>query len=427
MVIPAFRSIFLAGAIVAISLLLTIVEASLWIWSVTGLVALSLAMVLDIVLAASSSSLGIKVNAPSVIQLRDTDAVSLVFKWQGDAPSKIESRLGASSLLDVVCAEDHQFILIPKRRGYAILTRAWIRWKGPLGLIIRQSIKQVDIKIPIRANTRSIEREAVALLAREARIGSKVQIERGEGAEFDALREFQRGMDVRAIDWKQSARHRELLTREFRAERNSSVIFAIDTGRLMSDPVEGSLCRLDHAINAALMMAFASLKFGDKVGLFAFDEKPHLRTGTVGGPKAFGLIQGIADGIDYSNSETNFTLALTTLASDLDRRSLIVIFADFADPTSAELMVENVSSLLRKHVVLFVAFRDLELENLALARPERPQDVARSVVAETLLQKREIVLASLRQKGVEIIDAVPEKIGIALINSYIRIKRQDRL
>jgi uncharacterized protein (DUF58 family) len=100
--------------------------------------------------------------------------------------------------------------------------------------------------------------------AREFIAGSKVQAHRGEGTEFDSLREYLPGLDPRALDWKSSARHRKLLLREHRAERNHQVVMAVDTGYLMSEPLAG-IPRLDHAVNAALLLGFAALKTGDRV------------------------------------------------------------------------------------------------------------------------------------------------------------------
>src|SRR6185312_3335757 len=120
--------------------------------------------------------------------------------------------------------------------------------------------------------------EAIRLFARDAMFGLKAQLETGDGSEFHALRELVTGMDRRTIDWKQSARHMKLLAKEFRTERNHPVIFAIDTGRLMCEPLQGAP-RLDRAINASLLMAFVSLKLGDRVGLFGFDIRPTLFSG----------------------------------------------------------------------------------------------------------------------------------------------------
>ena len=191
-------------------------------------------------------------------------------------------------------------------------------------------------------------------------------------------------MDLGDIDWKQSARHAKLIGREYRTERNHHVLLALDTGRLMSAPTARGP-KVDQAINAALLLAFAGLKLGDRVGLFAFDSKPRVASGVVSGAQAFPLIQRLAAGIDYSTEETNFTLGLTTLAGRLDRRSLVVVFTEFADPTSAQLMIENVARLLRTHMVLFVVFRDEELEALVEAEPLEPDDVSRAVIAAGLV------------------------------------------
>ncbi len=246
------------------------------------------------------------------------------------------------------------------------------------------------------------------------------------GAEFHALRTFLPGMDRRAIDWKQSARHSTLLAKEFRAERNHHVILAVDSGRLMCEPVAGAP-RVDHALNAALLLAFVSLKGGDRVGLFGFDARPNVTSGALAGASAFAHIQHLAASIDYSDAETNYTLGLTALAARLKRRSLVVVFTDFADSTSAELMLENVGRLLTQHLVLFIVLRDDELESLTRRRPEAPEDVSRAAVAAALLRERDLVSEKLRRLGVQIIEARADRIGPALLARYFELKRRDVL
>src|SRR5581483_996292 len=224
--------------------------------------------------------------------------------------------------------------------------------------------------------------------------------------------------------WKQSARHGKLVAREYRTERNHHVILAIDCGRLMSAPTRHG-ARVDQAINAALLLGFAALKIGDRVGLFAFDAKPRVASGVVAGAQAFPLIQRLAAGIDYSTEETNFTLALTTLDGRLDRRSLVVVFTDFADPTSAELMIENVGRLMRTHLVLFVVFRDEELEAMAAAEPVEPDDVSRAVIADGLARQREIVVGRLQRMGAQMVEARADDLGLALLNAYLDAKRRE--
>jgi uncharacterized protein (DUF58 family) len=295
-----------------------------------------------------------------------------------------------------------------------------------MGLAWKQRSERLDRAVPVLPDLEGVREEALRLFARDAVHGMKVERERGDGTEFDNLVEFMPGMDRRAVDWKRSAAHGKLLAKQFRTERNHPVVLALDTGRLMSAPLDG-LPRIDRALNAALLLAYVGLKLGDRVGLFAFDARPRLSTGTVWGPNAFALLQRRAASLDYSEDEANFTLALTELGGELKRRTLVVVFTDFADTIGAELMVENIGRLARKHLVLFVVLRDAELERMAEAEPRIPGDVSRAVVAGGLMRERELVLERLRRLGVQVLDAPLNRLGPSLLNGYLDVRRRELL
>jgi uncharacterized protein (DUF58 family) len=307
-----------------------------------------------------------------------------------------------------------------------VVEQLWARWQGPFGLVWKQKIEPIAREIPITPNIQGVKDEAIRLFSRNALYGARIQRDLGEGSEFHALNEFRSGMDRRTIDWKQSARHATLLAKEFRAERNHPIILALDTGRLMCEPLAG-LPRIDHALNAALILAYVSLKAGDRAGLFAFDAKPVLSTGALSGASAFAHLQRLAAALDYSTEETNYTLGLTALSGQLSRRTLVVVFTDFADTTSAELMLDNVARLLAQHLVIFVVMRDDELEDLVRVRPAAADDVSRAVVASALLRERDLVVARLRRLGVQVVEAPADRIGPALIDRYLDLKRRDLL
>jgi uncharacterized protein (DUF58 family) len=163
------------------------------------------------------------------------------------------------------------------------------------------------------------------------------------------------------------------------------------------------------------------------VGLFAFDSKSRLSSGTVSGVKAFATLQRQAASLDYSTEETNFTLGLTQLAGELERRSTIVIFSDFSDTTSAELMLENIAALLRRHTVMFVVFRDDELEHLQQDEPGTAADATRSVIADMMVKERDAVLHRLRQMGVNLVDVPATRMNAGVIASYLAMKQRVRL
>nr|WP_205690075.1 DUF58 domain-containing protein [Caulobacter sp. SLTY] len=319
-----------------------------------------------------------------------------------------------------------ELIVTPLRRGEAMLERLWIRWTGPLGLAWDQVSPRLDHTAPVTPNIKAVQEEALRLFSRDALHGLKEQIETGEGSEFHALRDFLAGMDHRTIDWKQSARHGKLVSQERRTERNHTIVMAIDTGRTMCEPVRG-VPRVDRAINTALLLAYIGLATGDRVGLFGFDARPRLSTGAVSGVQSFPLIQRLVARLDYAAEETNFTLGLTTLSGDLDRRSLIIIFTEFTDSIGAELMLDNLKRLLKRHLVLFVLLQDEELESLARAEPLEGADVSRAVTAAALIKEREVVMVRLRRMGVQLVEAPVDQVGPAVINAYLDIKRRNLL
>jgi uncharacterized protein (DUF58 family) len=435
---PTSRAILLAALGAPFSLLIAAMTPSLWPIGPAWALAIIALVVVDSVLAASGSQLKIAMDAPRIAGIGGgiIPARVLLAFGIGRGPRAANVQLEVDSLLAARPAQRTAtlsqgegaaaFELEPLRRGEAKLERAFLRWRGPMGLAWRQRTEPLDAKIAITPDLGAIEREAQKLFSRTMIHGIKPLRDRGDGSEFDALTEFQPGMDRRLIDWKQSGRHRKLLAKEVRAERNHQIVFAIDTGRLMCEPVAGAP-RVDWALNAALMLTYVSLKLGDRVSFFGFDARPHLATGFVSGAGAFTQMKALTARLDYSTEETNYTLSLSTLAERLQRRSMVVVFTDFADTISAELMMENLTRLARKHMLVFVAFRDEELESLREAAPESSDDVSRAVIAHQLLRERSIVLARLRRLGAHIVNAPIDRLGPELVRAYDQLRRQERI
>jgi uncharacterized protein (DUF58 family) len=431
---PTRRAIALMAAGALPALAVAVAAPAMWTAAAAWIVLALGLMLADVLLAASPRRLAVRAEAPRVMGVGRPEPAKLMAAFEGAAPRMIELAIGLNDRLtaepDRMTVRLHggraeaDVTLSPVRRGEGRIEGVWARWHGPLGLMWLQRRAPPERPVAVTPDVASIKEQALRLFARDAPLGAKPLLDRGEGSDFHALKEFQTGMDLGDIDWKQSARHAKLIGREYRTERNHHVLLAIDTGRLMSAPAVG-LPRIDRAINAALLLAFVSLRMGDRVGLFAFDSKPRLASGLASGPAAFPLLQKLATGIDYSTEETNFTLGLTALAGRLDRRAMVVVFTDFADATSAELMVENVARLMRTHVVLFVVFRDEELESLTTKPPVEPDDVSRAVIAERLLKQREAVTARLRRLGAQIVDAPADLMSTALLNGYLDVKRRD--
>ncbi len=312
------------------------------------------------------------------------------------------------------------------RRGVARFERLWLRWTGPLGLAWNQGTVEVAAAFPILPDLRPVHDQGARIFQRYALEGLIAQLARGEGSDFDALVDFRTGMDRRAIDWKQSARHVKLLAKQFRTERNNQIVFALDTGRQMSEPVAG-LARVDRCVSAMLLTAWIALKLGDRVAINAFDSRPRLSSGLVSGGAAFSELERIAAEIDYSGDETNYMFALTTLAARLTRRSMIMIFTEFTDTVSADFMLRAIRRLVETHLVVVVVLRDEELEEIIAAEPESADDVTRAVTAAALLKDRRVVINRLQHLGVHVVEAEYDHVNERLVQSYLDLKKRDLL
>jgi uncharacterized protein (DUF58 family) len=433
---PTRRAVLWSAAGALAALILALVAPPLWPASLSWILVMSALLMVDAALGAPRDRVLIETDFPLAMAAGGAGELTVRVRFARRPPGRAElipevgERLAlkpARTALDIVDGEGGAvFDLTPVRRGEGRLEAIWLRWTGPLGLVWKQRTQPVGKIAVITPNVAAVQEEAIRLFSRDALFGVKAQIERGDGAEFNALRDHQAGMNLRAIDWKQSARHGRLLSKEFRTERNHHIVMAMDSGRGMCEPLAG-LPRIDLAINAALLLAYVSLKIGDRVGLFAFADKALISTPAMAGVGAFSHLQRMAGRMDYRAEETNFTLSLTQLSASLERRSLVVIFTDFTDPTSAELMLENLGRLMKRHLVLFVTIRDAELEGLALAEPVVSEDVSRAVTAAALLREREVVIGRLRRLGAHIVEAPVDGVGPAVLNAYLDIKRRELL
>lgn len=438
MIYPSRRAVIVMAAGAPVALLAGVLTPAGWLAGPVWIAALLLLAALDALTAGSRASLRLDDPEPVRAAVGRPGLVGLALRFaaRGRAPRSVEAalsgeaRLGLDGAVRRAEVSDGEVALavpfVPTRRGAASLDELWVRWRGPMGLTWKQKVFALNLAAPVLTDLQWVRDEAVRLFARDAEFGTKTQLEIGEGSEFQALRDYQPGMDRRAIDWKQSARHSALLAKEFRTERNHNVIMALDCGRAACEPV-GGVPRIDRFIHAGLLLSYACLRGGDRAGLFAFDSRPRVSTGALGGVDAFRTLQAVAGRIDYSTHETNYTLALATLSGQLRRRSLIVVFTDFTDSTAAELMLEALAPMLKRHLALFVILRDEELEDLAAAEPEAPEDVARAVVAGTLLRERETVVGRLRRMGAHIVDAPVHRLGPEVVNAYLDLKRRDLL
>lgn len=310
------------------------------------------------------------------------------------------------------------------RRGSWSFDTLWLRWQSRWGLFDFVPKVPLGLTLKVVPNIRLVQSGNITTQVMSTLYGVKENRAVGEGSEFHQLRDFVQGMDIKTIDWKRSARRRALVAKELRAERNHHVIIALDNGYLMREDV-GGLPKIDHAITAALATAWAAAIGGDLVGYYSYDTRPRSFVKPEPGRLAFARLRSWSADLDYVSRETNHTLAMSELNARTPKRSLIIVFTDFIDTTSAELLVENITVLSKRHLVIFVALRDPSLETRASEPPASMDGLATLVSASQSMAQRRLVFERLARLGVTVLDVRPGEVTARLISTYLEIKARE--
>lgn len=409
MIVPTQRAVLLVAAAAPLALVLGVIRPSGWLAAVAWVAAVCVLTALDGVMAPAIRDRDLALAVPGSVE------VGTRLDLKG-ANASLDYAVEATAPLDPAGLPT---AFTAARRGTATIERLWARVAGPLGLAWRQRGKPLGLPAIVTPDLAPVREQGMRQFLQSRQFGTRIRPDSGDGTEFQSLTDFQPGMERRAIDWKASARRYALLAREYRTERDNSVVFAIDCGRAMSEPVDG-LPRIDRAVSAALLAAFVALKSGDRVRLFGFAARPQADSGSVTGSSGFATLHRAAAEIDYGAQESNYTLSLVSLDQRLQRRSLVILFTEFTDPTAAELMIAAAARMLKRHRVLFVLFHDIELDGIVDARPQSADDIVRANVAQTLIRERRIVIERLKRLGIDVLEAAPDDLALALAERYVR-------
>jgi uncharacterized protein (DUF58 family) len=435
MIRPTRRAVLVFAAGVPLGLLVVSLAPGAWMLAINYAVLVLLAIGADALLACPPQRLIIAIETPDRLVIGQPGHISVTIEAPGhrrpmglellaeqhgelDPPAVVAGALASGARVRISLA------LMPRRRGRISIERIWVRWVGPMSLA--RFVRRVPVgrSIDVLTNIRGVQSAALQFFAREAVYGTRVLQERGEGAEFDSMKDYAIGLDTRHIDWKHSARHHKLVCKEFRIERNHPVVLAFDTGHLMLEPID-EVPRLDHAINAGLLLAWIALKGGDLVGTFGFDARVRHFVAPMRGMAALGRLQRATAELSYHHEETNFTLGLAELAVRLRRRALVILFTDFVDTVAAELLVESLRLVAQRHVVVFASLRDPYLAQTMDRPPEQFAHVAEAVIAADFLRDRRTVFERLDRLGVHCLDVAREQFSVGLINRYLMIKQRN--
>ncbi|MFF7328417.1 DUF58 domain-containing protein [Streptomyces sp. NPDC008150] len=315
--------------------------------------------------------------------------------------------------------------LRPTRRGDRTADRVTIRSYGPLGLFTRQGTHRAPWTVRVLPPFTS-RKHLPSKLARLRELDGRTSVlTRGDGTEFDSLREYVPGDDTRSIDWRATARHTSVAVRTWRPERDRHVLVVLDTGRTSAGRV-GDVPRLDAALDAALLLAALAARAGDRVDLLAYDRRVRA---LVQGRSARDVLPSLVDamaGLEPELVETDARGLTSTALRTAARRSLIVLLTTLdAAPVEVGLL-PVLPQLVQRHTVLVAAVADPYVDRMATARGT-VDAVYEAAAAARATAERDRTAEQLRQHGVTVVDETPENLAPALADAYLALKAAGRL
>ncbi len=432
---PSARAGILVGAGAAWFALGALWSPLLWLSALwwAGLLA---AVALDLQSLRPASGITARRAAENIMSLGVPNRVAVVLRNRSaqtfrclvrDEPplSPVTDRLRMSCDLPAYGQCAPLYHVTPRQRGDlrfgAINVRLSVRYGLVLGQLCFDASQGAKV-YPSLASIRS--HEIAAKKERLVGLGVHASRLRGTGLEFESLRPYVAGDELRRVDWKATARHAKLITREFDLERSQHVIICLDLGRTMASTL-GMMTKADHAVNAATLLAHVAGKAGDWVGLYAFVQGPLVFVP----PRKhqFSRVLDALYGLQPQGAEANYYRSFMEATRLIRKRSLVVLFSDLLDPDSSARLIRYVDLLTQRHLVLCAALSDYELHKIAARSPRDPRDLYERTVATTLLTDRQRALNALRQRGAIAVDATPANLSVEVLNRYLQIKARARL
>jgi uncharacterized protein (DUF58 family) len=322
-----------------------------------------------------------------------------------------------------------RYTISPRERGDVQAGALYLRYRSSLGLIDRWAIAPLQQPIRIYPELRTAEDQQL-FLAKSRRIEQQLRQmrQRGLGREFESLREYRPGDDLRDLCWTASARRGDLVTRQYQAERSQSVWIVLDTGRLLrarvSDTKSNRFTKLDYACSTAVALAQLALYSGDRVGLIGYGRRIQQQLLPGRGPAHMRqLLESLAQ-LSSEPSEADHLRATAILGRLQPRRALILWITDLAESSMRPEVIDGAAQLLHRHVVLFVAMAQPEVAAIARAIPSSIDEMFRSAAAQEMASRRDLLLARLRDQGAITLDTLPSQMTTSVLNHYLSIKER---
>jgi len=367
--------------------------------------------------------LSVRVDNRVELQIENTGTDPIAFSIRDEPPPTMrrwpdEFRLN----LGPGAHAQRQYHVNPDARGSDYFRGTYVRVACPLGLVVRQERLPTDQPFRVYPNVLALrEFDLLNQKGRLRELGIRRTRMRGLGMEFESLRDWAEGDDFRKIDWMATARRNRLIVRQYETERNQSVLIGIDVGRHMLGEING-VTKLDHALDACLLLAHAAAAAGDNVGLFIYADQVVRYIPPRKGRNQVGIIiEALHDQVAQP-VETDAIAAFSYLAARWKRRSLIVNFTDSGDADRANAISSALAPLVKRHLVLLARVSDPRLKEVLDTRLKTVEDMYRKAAALLIDEDRRQATSVLTLHGLSSLESEPQDLAANLVSFYFRAK-----
>lgn len=319
------------------------------------------------------------------------------------------------------------YSLRPVKRGEYSFGALRVFVQSPLGLIVRRFSFSFDIMVPVYPSYLQMRHyELLAIHNRLTRTGIKKIRKIGQNREFELIKDYISGDDIRTINWKATARRSRLMVNQYQDERSQQVFSLIDKGRLMQMPFQG-MSLLDYAINASLVISNIAIRKFDKAGLITFQD-------TIGATLPAGnrnnqmtLIQEILYHQKTAYRESDFSRLFSHVRTKINQRSLLLLFTNFESVSSLRRQLPYLQSMAQRHLLVVVFFENTEIKSLLESPALDLRTVYHKAIAEKLNFEKRLVVKELRKYGIHALLTPPDRLTVNTINKYLELKARNLL
>ena len=367
------------------------------------------------------------VEAKVTIELQNSASLPVTVQVFDDAPASF--RPGTTELEITAPINKKtgtaQYTVRPGERGDARFGGIYLRYQSAMRVAERWAVAPLDQTVRVYPNLDESKQDTIYLIrSRQIAMEKRHQQQRGQGREFESLREYREGDEWRDICWSATARRGKLISKSYRIERSQTVWLVLDAGRLLRTRVLG-LSKLDYAAGAALSLAQVALYSGDRVAMLAYGRRVQQRLPAGrGAGHVRALLEGLAQ-IKGEELEADHQRAAEALLTFQKRRSLVVWITDLSETATTPEVIESASRLAHRHLVLFTVIGQPELRELLRERPETPRQMFHHVAAQEIVQRRDVLLRTLRQQGALTLEVDPAHLSSAIVNQYLSAKERS--